>query len=447
MTRDTLRIAIPESIRSIEPWRILNNAEEGLLRLTYDSVLSPLQQRGQRDLAKVEVGAKTVGVHFYPHLTYADGHIIPINNIVRPIIQRLEAFNTTYSLQRLKDGFVIANIDSDFVLDILRSALAVPFRVGDRIESPLGSDPATSGRMTIASADEQSISLVPNPHHPDPVVLRRMDIIRITNPETLRYAFATNEIDVMVVAADESEIFDGREQATWDGEIVSRPSNAISMLSIRPNGRLADPQLRHLLSYWFPRQAFQEHFLGAEGRAAHGFSPATRYLPWGNDGEPPKHLARHAPELEFIVPAGERKVARARWLAEEVYRVTGLSLHVSPKSWSEYWSALSDPLVGDLLWCGIVVQDDHPRHWVRYNLFGDWLPLPASAEMLRQRVWSGSQDDLLEAERQLLTDGWVIPLYHHYQTYLVRRGLQGFTVEASDWPLPGVHHISQLRWT
>lgn len=446
MARDTLRIAVPMSIRSIEPWRTLNNAEEGVLRLTYDSALSPLQQRVRRDLARVEIGASAVAVRFSPHLIYADGRSIPITNFVRSIILRLESFNTTYSLQRLADGFTIADADPDFVLDVLRSAAAVPFRLGDRLESPLGSDPATSGQLTIAAADERQISLVPNPRHPDPVALRQIDIIRITDPGALRAAFAADQIDVMVVAADELEILEGREQATRDGYLVSRPSNAISMLSVRPEGTLADAQLRHLLSHWFPRQAFQERFLGAEGQAAYGFSPTMRYTPWGGEGDPPRQVARHAPELEFIVPPGERAVARAHWLAEEVYRAAGLSLRVVPLPWGEYWSALSDPAAGDLFWCGAEVQDDHPRHWIRYNLFGDWLPLPASAEPLRRRVWSGSEEDLLAAERQLLSDGWVIPLYHHYQTYLVRRGLQGFTVEASDWPLPGVHHVSELRW-
>src|SRR5579883_306880 len=446
MHRDKLRIAVPTSIRSIEPWRSLNSAETSLLRLTYDSILAPLQQNRQQDLAQIKDNAGEITVSVKSGLCYADGRNIPITNIIRSVVLRMESFNIPYSLQRYKDGFIIADVDTHFVLDTLRSPIAVPFRAGDRLESPLGSHPATSGRLTIAEADSTKISLVPNPRHPDPVALQRIDIIHITDPAALRMAFAANEIDVMVVAADEQEILEGREPATRDGYLVSKPSNAISMLSVRPEGKLTDPQLRDLLRRGVPRKAFQKRFLGVEGRAAYAFSSTIRYIPLEGSDEPQERIMQHAPELEFIVPPSERTVARAHWLAREIYQTTGLSLHVTPLRWSDYWSALSDPTAGDVLWCGKVVEDDHPRHWIRYGLFSDWLPLPPNTEPLRQLAWFGDEKELLTVEQELLDDGWVIPLYHHYQTYLVRQGLQGFLVEASDWPLPGVLHISELRW-
>jgi MarR-like DNA-binding transcriptional regulator SgrR of sgrS sRNA len=318
--------------------------------------------------------------------------------------------------------------------------------VSDQREDPLGSHPSTSGRLIISASDGKRISLVPNHRHPDPVSLRQIDIVQMTDPTALRSAFAADEIDIMVVAADEHEIHEGREPATQDGYLVSAPSNSISMLSVRPEGILADPQLRHLLSHWFPREAFQERFLGREGRAAYGFSATTRYAAWSPSDKPPKLLARQVPELEFIVPPSERTVYRAHWLAEEVYRVTGLSLRVTAPSWQEYWAAVSDAGTGDLLWCGLNVEEDQLRDWVLYNLLGEHIPLPTAIEPMRQKVWSGDENILLEVERQILTDGWVIPLYHHHQTYLARHGLKGFSLEASDWPLPGVHHVSELRW-
>jgi hypothetical protein len=101
-----------------------------------------------------------------------------------------------------------------------------------------------------------------------------------------------------------------------------------------------------------------------------------------------------------------------------------------------------------LLWTGISVENDVPREWVRDNLFGRSLPIPVSFHALRRRLWSQevTDDELIDAERMILDSGWIIPLYQHYHTYLVRRGLSGLRLDAADWPLPGIHYAGDLKW-
>lgn len=113
---------------------------------------------------------------------------------------------------------------------------------------------------------------------------------------------------------------------------------------------------------------------------------------------------------------------------------------------TEYQSAISDPSAADIVWMGVGADHDSPRHWVRYGLLNGRIPVPPNLGRAHRLARSSTEEDILEAERILLSEGWYVPLYRHQQYYFVRNGLQGLQLEMSDWPLPGVHHPDKLTW-
>jgi ABC-type transport system substrate-binding protein len=309
------------------------------------------------------------------------------------------------------------------------------------------SDPFTAGRFIVASAADGDIALKPNMRHPRRPSIDLFQIVHVTDPEELRSGFAQGRFDIIVVAGDEGEIFDGTDPRIRNGEIYQSPSNSISVLSARPGGLLADDSLRHAIAAAVPREEFADKYLSAAGRPAYAFTRDSRGRP-GRVQCQESSMSSHQRDVTFIVPPSERTVSRARWISQIVHRRAGINLIVTVPSWPAYWDAVSDPQGGDLLWLGISVEFDTPRQWVQDCLFGPWLPVPGNYVGLKERVraTAATDEELIAAEATLLADGWLMPLYHHYQTYLVRKGLQGLQLDPTDWPIPGIHHAEDLRW-
>lgn len=443
-----LRFAIPTPIRHATPWSVLNTAETSLMRMIYDSLAAPSAHQAVPCMAGLEVVGPTATL-LTPtaDVRYSDGEPVPITAWQATLAHLVSSIAAGASCRSSGDrGLLVEGLDRSTVLDVIRCASAVPFRASVEEKAILGGHPDTAGRYGVRAASQSMVGLRRNALHRDPAQIDGVELVLITEPEQLREAFAANEIDIMVVADDERDLWDGTDARCREGQIMSAPTNSVSMLSVRPNGALADGRLRARIADGIPRQAFCSTYLGDDSQVAYGFSEELRRTPidLGGTSTPEKH----ASALTFIVPPSERTIARGHWLADALEAAAGIPVTVLAPNWKEYWEALSDPDAGDLLWCGITVDEDTARHWVRYNLFGSWLPLPPKFAATRQLVWALDcpDDALVRAERELVSDGWVIPLYHHRQTYLVRQNLTGLQIEPGDWPIPGVLHTQGLRW-
>ena len=292
------------------------------------------------------------------------------------------------------------------------------------------------------------MTLTANLAHPRQPKMSTIRICHVTDPQALRVGFWRRDYDVIVVGGDEKQILDGSDSRIRDGQIYHGQSNFVSMLAAKPEGVLADESLRRTIAGALPRAEFAQKFLGAGGRAVWGFTPESRDTPQ------PVSDASHgrpsiAPSVVFVVPPSERTVSRANWLSQVIHDRTGVKLEVTVPSWKEYQSAVNDPHGGDLLWMGIGVDFDTPRQWVEDCLFGPWLPIPDSYLSLKEQInqSDAASEELVEAERALLADGWMMPLYHHYHTYLVRKGLRGLKLDPADWPIPGIQYAEDLSWS
>jgi hypothetical protein len=437
-----LTYACPTPILSTAPGKILNNAEANFVRLIYDSFLSVYGAAG-------EIHQRSAGEAFelrsFAHRMYADQESYGINEWAPNLEQAIREVSLHGQVQKFDKSILVTGVDAATLDDALRSPAAIPFRQPERATGFLDTHPATSGPYYVERADADGISLRSNPCHPAVPAIDFVRILHITHPGMLRQLFERADIDIMVVGGDEVDIHTGKILS--DGILHAGPSTTISMLTARPNGVLVDDDLRLLVASAIPRDAFRKQYLGVDGRSAYGFSTGVR-----NDISAVPSCsttARKWPRIVFIVPPSERTINRGRWLAGKITARTGAEIELQVPSWPDYWAALHDSRGGDLIWAGIQVELDDARYWVRYNLFGHWLPIPKHFSQLRSDVWSRdiSVENLERAERSLISDGWVMPLYQHYQCYLVRAGISGFQIDDWDWPLPATQRITDLSWS
>jgi len=443
--RDYARFAISNPIHKLAPWKLVSGAEQCVTRFLYDSFHPARPDSGMLGYGKVESDGEVHRVTVEP-TRYSDGAEITVKAWFHTFKRALAVHYPSVRISLNGDCLLISGTDRQTLDDFLRSSAAIAFRECKYSVNGFDSHNHTNGRFKIDNALDGGITLSANRNHPCRPRLARLDLVHMTRPEDLHAGFARNELDVICIAGDETDILSGRDKRLQDGRIIRSQSNSISTLFARPRGVLADEGLRYAVAAAIPREEFGASHLKDSGRAACGFTEPTRSrdsVILRGQGK-----ARTGTEITFIVPPSERTVGRGRWIADWIAKRTGLNMRVVVPSWQNYWRAVHNPAGGDLLWGGISVEEDQARYWVRYNLFGSWLPIPEYYESLRRLVWAAqaTDADLVAAERDLVEEGWVMPLYHHYQTYLVRRGLRGLHVDPADWPIPGIHYADQLTW-
>jgi hypothetical protein len=439
--------AVPSPIAQLAPWKVLNGTEANAIRLIYDSFLAPRPDANIPDLGEIRGISSDTCVISPVVQEYADGQPVAVEDWLDSLSRSLDKHHPNARITREGSSLVTEAISQDMLREFLTSSFAVPFRSPTPGFRVLDSHSSGNGQFGMHYADDGLLTLTANLRHARRPKMKSIKIVHVTNPSELRDRFSSRDLDVIVVGGDEDDIFRGEDVRLREGDLYRQRSNAISLISVRPGGALADDELRRALITAFPREEFHQRYIRNSGQAVTGFSPALRAQPQGPAANPGYPSARSR-ILTFIVPRSERTILRADWLAAVIGPQINATIKVIAPTWKEYWSALADPDAGDMLWTGISVDNDTPSEWVRYNLFGGSIPIPDRYSQMRARVWSaqGTDGDLLDAERTLVNDGWVIPIYQHYQTYLVRRGLMGLRIDPADWPIPGVHYAGDLEW-
>jgi MarR-like DNA-binding transcriptional regulator SgrR of sgrS sRNA len=430
--------------RSVAPWHDFNGAETGLLRLTYDPLLTtddgPARRLGSA-IADVAWGSDRVEISVRSGLTYSDGARVRTADLCLPLVALLRRCRVArYDLAIAEDRLTVAGLSRRRLEEILTLPVAVPFRPATPERGVLGSHPQTSGLFRFESAAAGSVVLRANDRHQRRPAVDVVVVTTGTDPERLLRQFLDDEIDVVPIGGEEYERAQGL--AARGGTLESGPTNAISTLVVRATGALRDPGLRRTVARSVPRAEFVSKFLAGQGEAAHGFTAAARARRASANTR--ARAGDHRP-LRLLVPPIERTGSRANWLASRFERTAGLRISVRELSWPDYWAAYGDADAGDMLWCGIGVHEDQPRDWVLGILNGT-LALSPEARAAGRGASNASDEQLLATERQLLDEGWLIPLYKHRQCYLCRVGLRGIALEPTDWPLPGVRHAEDLRW-
>ena len=443
MPRRSVRFVINSAIRTMVPWLAQDSTETNLLRLTYDSALLPSPQDERREVTLASVSADTVTVEFSDELQYADGTRVSCDAYILPLVSQLELLVEDYILARSGNVARISTSDPSAVLDILRSYACVPFRPEAPPASVLGSHMFSSGRCYVATVKSNWLELVMNKYHSEMIhEIDSIEIHTIPNISDRLSAFARDEVDVIPIAsADVERIRNG--ELKNDGHILHGLTNSISTLSFRASGPLIDPALRHRLCATFPFEEFDARY--RFGGTVFGFSDPFRCL---DQREKHARLAGFARSsaIRMLVPKSEYHLERGEWMASAWSKSSGIQINVEGLQMTEYQSAISDPSAADIVWMGVGADHDSPRHWVRYGLLNGRIPVPPNLGRAHRLARFSTEEDILEAERILLSEGWYVPLYRHQQYYFVRNGLQGLQLEMSDWPLPGVHHPDKLTW-
>lgn len=421
----------------------MNGAECNFVRLIYDSFLSHGALAGELSYNN---GGQFFELRRISQSRYADQVPFGAADWLPGLRRAFSDLSKTGNARLDEDVISITGLDPLTLDDALRSPAAIPFREAGDDRGALDTHSATSGPYFIESAGPGRIELASNDYHPSDPEIRHVRILHMTDPPELRQRFARAQIDIMIVGGDEADLYAGSVPELSEGNIQTGPSTTVSMLCASPGGALADDDIRMRIASAIPRIEFCRKYLGPYGKPAYGFSRDVR----ADQSAIPSDSgnARSRPQVSFVVPPSERTVDRGRWLARQISEHAEVDLHVRVPSWPEYWTLLHSPVGGDLVWAGIHADADQTRYWVRYNLFGPWLPIPRHYAELRDSVWSPdcTERRMAEAERRLVADGWIMPLYHHYQCYLVRAGLQGFTIDTWDWPLPATQRITELSW-
>jgi oligopeptide transport system substrate-binding protein len=226
---------------------------------------------------------------------------------------------------------------------------------------------------------------------------------------------------------------------------------------ILPNtreGALADPKVRRALALSIDREAIATQLLGAGQRPAGGFVPDN--MP-GYDSTIPVEYDPHSaralladagypggkgfPRLEYIFNSSEshRQIAealQAMWLRE-----LGIEISLSNLEWRTYLQRRSsgDFELARAVWIGDYLEPstflslwstDNPNNWAGWHN-ASYDALLESA--LQTENFVHRMRGYALAERYMITEQAIIPLYHYVTVYLKDPSVTGWYSNLLDW--------------
>lgn len=226
---------------------------------------------------------------------------------------------------------------------------------------------------------------------------------------------------------------------------------------ILPNTRdgvLADPRVRKALSLAIDREAIVDNLLGAGQRAAGGFVPDnmpgySTDFPVVYDPERARALLAEAgfpggegfPELEYLFNSSEshRKIAEAlqsMWREE-----LQIEIRLANQEWRTYLQrrASGDFELARAVWIGDYAEPSTFLDLWTSDSGNNWAGWANSAYDAFMEAAHGTRDDALrmeryaQAERVLLENQAVMPLYHYVTVYLKDPELNGWSGNLLDW--------------
>lgn len=218
-------------------------------------------------------------------------------------------------------------------------------------------------------------------------------------------------------------------------------------------GPLADVRVRRALALALDREMLVESLLGAGQQAAGGFVPPGiagygEGFPVERDVAGARRLLREAgygegsafPELEYLFNTSEshKRIAEA---IQEMWRVElGISVQLTNQEWKTYLQRREqgDFEVARAVWIGDYVEPSTFLDLWRGENWSGWrserydaLLREAQTEPDRKRRY----ELYAEAERLLLGEQVIIPLYHYVAVYLKRPRVENWAGNLLDWPV------------
>lgn len=242
-----------------------------------------------------------------------------------------------------------------------------------------------------------------------------------------------------------------------DASIDLRIDPYLGTYYILPNlreGVLADPKVRRALALSIDRVAIAERLLGAGQRSAGGFVPDNMpgynaNIPVEYDPVAARHLLADAgypggkgfPELEYLFNSSEshRQIAEAlqgMWKKE-----LNIDVVLVNQEWRTYLQrrASGDFQLARAVWIGDYLEpstflnlwtSDDPNNWAGYFS----VPYDTLMESAESSVDTAQRmRRYARAERYMISDQAIIPLYHYVTVYLKDPSVTGWTSNLLDW--------------
>jgi oligopeptide transport system substrate-binding protein len=316
---------------------------------------------------------------------------------------------------------------------------------------------------------EQQLVMVKNDKYWDAanVKLNKVTVNVVKDPNTSLNMFDTNQVDLTELKGDQFQMFQGKPELTLKKEFVS----AYVMLQNKKVPAFANVKVREALGMGIDRKALNDVVLGGSSIPSTGLVPGTvldgnktEFRKVAGDTEP-KFDATKAKELlaeglkelnltalpKFKLTSDDTETSKktiefiqAQWKQNLGVDVTGESLPFAlrVKNMQEYnfdaliglWGAdYNDPMTFLDMW----LSDNKSFNYMEYNSKAyDDLVKGADKELdLAKR-----SKMLVDAEKLLMTDSPLVPLYFRTRPYAKRVNVEGLILPAmsKEWELKWV---------
>lgn len=310
-----------------------------------------------------------------------------------------------------------------------------------------------NGPFVLQELREDEVAVfTPNPHYYDPPKLGRLEFRFIRDAHVAFEAYRQGELDVINVSADDLDT--ALKDPQLSQEIV-RYSGSCTIGFLfnlgrapfnNPNARLAfakaidrDQYVRDVLrgvgrptTAWIP-VGLPDH--NPDAGAALKFDPAAAREAWLKAG--------YTDEVKLTYAAGSRNKTRFEFIADQIRRHLGAAVTLDPVESTALAgmskSLATQPPVTVGGWCA---DYPDPQNWM--SVYWDSHAFAArygykneTVDNL-QRVADAETDPLRrtqlyqEAEKLVLDDVAVAPLYHSENTFLVKPYVRGYTTTPQD---------------